>query len=99
MGRVERARAFELPGRSPERLDDRAPWLGCAGPACSSVMTRPTERETRGTSSSGTLALYQSDLVGGGPTLTLMTHDTLWFIMPVIWFAMLGVLLAISLGM
>jgi hypothetical protein len=62
-------------------------------------MTRPTERETRGTSSSGTLELNQSDLVGGGPTLTPMTRDTLWFIMLDIWLAMLGVLLAISLGM
>ena len=99
MGHVERARAFELPGRSPERLDDRAPWLGCAGPACSSVMTRPTERETRRDKFFQDACAKSSDLVGGGPTLTLMTHDTLRFIMPVIWLAMVGVLLAISLGM
>jgi hypothetical protein len=37
--------------------------------------------------------------VGGGPTLTPMARDTLWFIMPVIWLAMPGVLPAISLGM
>ena len=61
-------------------------------------MTRPTERETRRDKFFRD-ACAKSKLVGGGPTLTLMTRDTLWFIMPVIWLAMLGVLLAISLGM